>query len=326
MDKTLRVADNFRWIARMLTIVLIPSVICYSTIIASPRHLAWGDVLGFRLYLPFLFAILAGLLVAWWNELIGALIALAAFAGLLISALALGWIGEVLEQGALLIPPVYAFVCMLAGPREYYLTRRCPPVFSLSRISWALLLLPILLFAASWWLRREATQRSNESRRLPMNPRIKLADIARWIARALSIPIILIATCFALFGIGEGIGEGANPISVILIVLLFLAMPAGFLIAWRREGLGALVASAGVGAYLVAGWALGWFGEQFLEDASPLAGALHLFFALTVNGYHVDASPLAQQVPWISWALVVLPIFLFAASWWLRRGDKSAAD
>ena len=141
----------------------------------------------------------------------------------------------------------------------------------------------------------------------------------------ISIPLVLIATCYALF-IGLQVPSGGGfSFDFILYVLLLFSLQAGLVVAWWREKLGAIIALAAVAGFVIAGLALGGFAE-FLQTASPLSGPLHLFFALTTRGYHLEASPLARQVPWISWALVLIPILLFAASWLLRRESKAASE
>ena len=83
--------------------------------------------------------------------------------------------------------------------------------------------------------------------------RISLANSARWAARILEI---LTTGVILMFAIGEGV---SNPLAAWsrneLIMLAFFIMPvAGSLVAWKREGAGAVIMLAG--AILFGGWDL----------------------------------------------------------------------
>lgn len=150
-----------------------------------------------------------------------------------------------------------------------------------------------------------------------MNSKLVIANICRWVARILSIPLVPIALIYLLF-VGLQIpSEGGDVTVFILYAVLLAAMLAGLVIAWWREAPGSILALAALAGTLLAAVLTG--SREMLEQASPLAGPIHLLFALTMPGYHPQVSPVAKWVPWISWGLIVAPIVLFLFSWLLRR-------
>ncbi len=150
-----------------------------------------------------------------------------------------------------------------------------------------------------------------------MNSRFVIAGICRRIARILSIPLVPIAAFYLLF-VGLQIpSEGGSVIGFILYMLFFLGMLGGLVIAFWKEGLGSIVSLIAVAGFFVTVWAISGFTR--LLEISPLAGPIHLLFALLIPGYHLDASPIAKWVPMISWILLITPIGLFFVAWALRR-------
>lgn len=154
-----------------------------------------------------------------------------------------------------------------------------------------------------------------------MDLKMRLANVCRWTARILTTLVIPITSCFLLFvGLQMESGEG-GPAGFILYLLFTLAILTGLIIAWWKEGLGAIVSLAGLVGFLGYSLITSGFAGMLYEEA-PLAGSLHLIFALIISGYHADDSPIAKMVPLFSWILIILPIGLFLASWLLSREKK----
>ncbi len=150
-----------------------------------------------------------------------------------------------------------------------------------------------------------------------MNSKLALANACRSIARTLSVIVIPISILYLLF-VGLQIpSEGGNAAAFFLFMFFMLAMLAGLILAWWREVPGPSLALAAIAGFLLSTLILGSW--QMMLRSSPLAGPIHLIFALLVPGYHMDESPLAQWVPLISWALMIIPIVLFFTSWLIRR-------
>jgi hypothetical protein len=147
---------------------------------------------------------------------------------------------------------------------------------------------------------------------------LSLANLCRGTARAISVLLIPMIAFYAFF-VGMQIpGGGGNVAGFVLYLLFALAIAAGLLIAWRKEYEGALISLLAIAGFVAMGLLLEGF-RGMLGEASPLAGPLHLLFAITVPGYHLDMSPLAKWVPLLSWVLVGLPALLFLVSWRLRK-------
>ena len=156
-----------------------------------------------------------------------------------------------------------------------------------------------------------------------MPTQLTLANICRTIARIGSIIVILLGIPFLLFvGLQIFSGEPANP-TIFISLFLLAGMIVGMVIAWRREGLGAAITLVSIAGYFfLSGTFPGVGGNQ----GFPLfVGPINLLFALIIPGYHLEMSPQARWVPFISWILSILPVALFLASWWLRRRSAPIA-
>lgn len=153
---------------------------------------------------------------------------------------------------------------------------------------------------------------------------LPLANLCRKIARIGSIITILLGIPFLLFvGLQIFSGERANP-TIYISLFLLAGLIAGMVIAWRREDLGAVISLASIAGYFFLD---GTFPGVGKGQGFPLfAGPLNLLFALIIPGYHPEMSPEAKWVSLISWALSILPVALFLASWWLRRWSAPVAS
>ena len=141
-----------------------------------------------------------------------------------------------------------------------------------------------------------------------------LADALRKAARSVTVILVPIIAFYLVFvGLQLASGEqGFLGLSLNILLLLFLG--AGYVIAWRREGLGAILALAALAAFLTLGTALHGFAVAF--HSSPLVWPIALVAAL-VKEQSFDPMP-----PWIlvtAWVLLVAPILQFAGSWIMRQ-------
>ncbi len=154
-----------------------------------------------------------------------------------------------------------------------------------------------------------------------MDSRLDLANIFRTIARIVSILVLLLGVPFMLFvGLQLTSGEGVN-LAFVLSLLLQVGMLAGLVIAWWREGLGAAITAVSiVGSIALSGSTLPGVGVG--QGFSLFVGPINLLFALLMPGYNPDMSESAKWVPILSWALPIIPVVLFFASWWIRRSPQ----
>jgi len=151
-----------------------------------------------------------------------------------------------------------------------------------------------------------------------------IANIFRTIARIGSVIVILLGIPFLLFvGLQLVSGEAANP-AIYLSLLLLVGMLAGLVIAWRREGLGAAITLCSLSGYFMLSGAV-LPGADAKQGFPLFVGPVNLLFALLIPGYHLEMSPEARWVPFISWVLSILPVLLFLASWWLRGRQRRVA-
>lgn len=150
-----------------------------------------------------------------------------------------------------------------------------------------------------------------------MNSLHTLAKGSRSLAGFLSIIDLLLGIPFLLFVGLQLISAGSGNLIINLNLLLLLTTLTGLVIAWWKEGLGALVAFVSlVGSFLLSGRVLPGVGIR--QGSSLMVGPLNLLFALLTPGYSPDHSPSARLIPAISWALLLIPVFLFFASWLIR--------
>ena len=157
-----------------------------------------------------------------------------------------------------------------------------------------------------------------------MDSHLLIANIFRTIARIGSVIVILLGIPFLLFvGLQLVSGEAANP-AIYLSLLLLVGMLAGLVIAWRREGLGAAITLGSLSGYFMLSGAV-LPGADAKQGFPLFVGPVNLLFALLIPGYHLEMSPEARWVPFISWVLSILPVLLFLASWWLRGRQRRVA-
>jgi len=159
---------------------------------------------------------------------------------------------------------------------------------------------------------------------MPVDSHLLIANIFRTIARIGSVIVILLGIPFLLFvGLQLVSGEAANP-AIYLSLLLLVGMLAGLVIAWRREGLGAAITLGSLSGYFMLSGAV-LPGADAKQGFPLFVGPVNLLFALLIPGYHLEMSPEARWVPFISWVLSILPVLLFLASWWLRGRQRRVA-
>ncbi|MBM3145190.1 MAG: hypothetical protein FJ010_09525 [Chloroflexi bacterium] len=151
-----------------------------------------------------------------------------------------------------------------------------------------------------------------------MKPYLTIANICRTIARIVSVIVLLLGVPFLLFvGLQLLSGEAGSP-AIFLSLLLLIGVLAGLVIAWWKEGPGSLITFLSmIGSFALSGSLLPGVGSR--QGFSLFAGPLNLLFALLIPGYHPDSSPSARMIPPLSWALLIIPVLLFAVSWQLRK-------
>ena len=153
----------------------------------------------------------------------------------------------------------------------------------------------------------------------PPTRSLLLADILRWIARVISVVLILCIVPYVLFVGLQLPGSGHVLLAFLLYLLILAATCAGLIIAWWREALGALIVLAAMMGSIVPGRLLPGFTAP--PGPSLLIGPLTLLAALTVPGYHPDVSPIAGSIRVASWVLTLTPVVLFFSSWLIRRKE-----
>jgi len=145
-----------------------------------------------------------------------------------------------------------------------------------------------------------------------MNSQLVLANILRWIARIVTIPLILGIILYLLFvGLQLLSGESGHPVVTSYMLLLAL-MLAGLVIGWWKESLGAAIGVAAILGFFVLSQLLP--GSRSIVGSSLFTGPLDLLAALN-NTY-----PFPRSLSWVAWALTA-PVWLFLASYLLRRNQ-----
>ena len=121
---------------------------------------------------------------------------------------------------------------------------------------------------------RAREDRAAEDR--PREPDLPVIRMVRWVARLFGSALVLMVIVFM-------IGEGPpNPLKMSAIEVVtsvaFLAMIAGLIVAWRREGLGGILVVGGFLAFWVLNFVSShhfWLRGAF--PAFPIVGFLYLF-------------------------------------------------
>jgi len=147
MKSQLLVRNILRWIARVISIPLVALILIYLLFVGLQVLGGETGFPGLYLYMLLLLAMLAGLVIAWWRERLGAIVALVAIAGFFAQAWLLsgfrGTIGSSPFVGPLIL------IVALIKPQSF---DSVPS--SIYVASWVLPLAPACLFFSSWLLRR----------------------------------------------------------------------------------------------------------------------------------------------------------------------------
>ena len=151
-----------------------------------------------------------------------------------------------------------------------------------------------------------------------MHPKLVIADVFRSVARAFTIFLVPTIIFYLLFvGLQLESGEPGF-LGLFLNIALLLLMVAGFVIAWRRERLGAALSFGALVGFLIFGQVL--FGFRAAFSSSPLVWPLSLIVAI-IKPQSFD--PIPTWIVVTSWVLLAIPICLFLASWLMRREPRS---
>ena len=147
-----------------------------------------------------------------------------------------------------------------------------------------------------------------------MQRRRATADACRSIARGCTIFLVPIIAFYLLFvGLQLGSGEPAF-LGLFFNLALLLLMAGGFVIAWRRERLGAVLSLGALAGFLILRLVL--LGIRATFSDPPLVWPFSLLVAI-IKPQSFDTIPVWIVVT--SWVLLAIPICLFGASWLLRR-------
>jgi len=153
MKSKLIFASIFRTIARILSILTILLGIPFLLFVGLQLLSGEPGNLAVFLYLLLLIGMLAGLVIAWWKEGLGAAIALVSlFGSFALNGGILPGVGA--RQGfSLFVGPLnLLFALLIPG----YHPDNSPGAGFVSVASWALPTVPVLLFFASWLLRKKS--------------------------------------------------------------------------------------------------------------------------------------------------------------------------
>ena len=148
--------------------------------------------------------------------------------------------------------------------------------------------------------------------------------VARWfrvVARILSVLVILLAAAYLLFvGLMVALEGGGSPTGLLVYMLPLAVLVVGLILAFFSEPWGAAIALLAVAGYLVLSLVVP--GVREMGGGSILVGPLNLFNAM-VAGKGTDPDNVSIGTRVVSW-LLTAPIWLFGASWWLRRPGVAA--
>ena len=150
-----------------------------------------------------------------------------------------------------------------------------------------------------------------------MKSQLLVGNILRWIARVISIPLVALIFIYLLFVGLQVLGGESGFAGLYLYMLLLLAMSAGLVIAWWREGLGAILALVAIAGFFAQAWLLSGFRGTI--GSSPFIGPLVLIVAL-IKPRSFD--PVPNSVYVASWVIPLAPACLFFFSWLLRRNRQ----
>lgn len=162
MNAKLVIANISRIFARIGSILVILLGIPFLLFVGL--QVLSGETAGvaFYLYLGILAAMLTGLIIAWWREGLGvAIMVVLALAYFLLGGATLPGVGGGQGFGLLVGPVNLLFALLVPG----YHTEASPLARMVPLISWILLVVPVLLFFVSWFLRKELRGLRSQSER-----------------------------------------------------------------------------------------------------------------------------------------------------------------
>ena len=147
MKSQLLVRNILRWIARVISIPLVALILIYLLFVGLQVLGGETGFPGLYLYMLLLLAMLAGLVIAWWRERLGAIVALVAIAGFFAQAWLLSGFRGTIGSSPLVGPLI--LIVALIKPQSFD-----PVPNSIKVASWVIPLAPACLFFFSWLLRR----------------------------------------------------------------------------------------------------------------------------------------------------------------------------
>ena len=159
MDSRLLLANIFRTIARIGSILVLLLGVPFMLFVGL--QLFSGEAVNLAIVLTLLLQVgmLAGLVIAWWKEVLGAAITAVSLVGsVALSGAFLPGVGR--GQGfSLFVGPInLLFAILIPGYNpDVSASAKWVPI-----LSWALPTVPVALYFASWWLRRPPKTKSPE--------------------------------------------------------------------------------------------------------------------------------------------------------------------
>ena len=148
MRTTQALAQVFRATARILAVFLLPSIVFYMLFVGLQLASGEPGFIGLTLNLLLLLLLSAGFVIAWWREALGGVISLGALAVFIILGVALTGFGPTFSSSPL-VWPLSLFVALIR-PQSFD-----PVPNGILVAAWTLTAAPIVLFLASWLLRRK---------------------------------------------------------------------------------------------------------------------------------------------------------------------------